>query len=52
MLCVHLNAKMKFEMAEDVFADLARSVEIFKGLDYDVIGESGAQIKVKQTVPA
>lgn len=50
MLSIHLNSKMKYEMAEDVFTDLSHSVEHFKGLDYDVIGERGAQIKIKQKV--
>ena len=51
MLSVHLNGKMKYEMAEDVFTDLSHSVENFKGLDYDVIGELGVHLKVKQAVP-
>ena len=36
-------------MAEDVFTDLSHSVENFKGLDYDVIGELGV-LKVKQAM--
>ncbi len=50
MLSIHLNSKMKYEMAEDIFKDLSHSVEHFKGLDYDLLGESGVQLKVKQTV--
>jgi NADH-quinone oxidoreductase subunit G len=50
LLCAHLGFKMKFEMAEDVFVELAHSNENFKGLDYDIIGELGAQIKTKQAV--
>ncbi len=50
LLSVHLNGKIKYEIAEDVFTDLSHSVENFKGLDYDLLGESGVQIKVKQTV--
>lgn len=50
MLSAHLNSKMKYEMAEDVFIDLSQTIESFKGLDYDVIGESGVQIKMKHAV--
>jgi len=50
MLSAYLGGKMKYEMAEDVFTDLAHTVDSFKGLDYDVLGESGVQIKIKQTV--
>ncbi len=47
-----LGGKTKYEMAEDVFADISRSIDAFKGLDYDVIGELGVQLKIKQTVNA
>jgi NADH-quinone oxidoreductase subunit G len=40
-----MGSKLKFSMAEEVFAEIAISIEAFKGLDYDVIGESGAKIK-------
>lgn len=50
LLSAHLGFKMKFEMAEDVFVEFAHSNENFKGLDYDMIGELGAQIKTKQAV--
>lgn len=39
------NNKMKYELAEDVFEELSQSVEAFKGMDYDVIGEQGAKLK-------
>jgi predicted molibdopterin-dependent oxidoreductase YjgC len=45
MLSSFLDGKVKYGMAEDVFSDLARSVENFKGLDYDIIGAQGAQLK-------
>lgn len=45
-----LGGKTKYEMAEDVFAEIAGSVDGFKGLDYDSIGEQGAQLKIKQEV--
>ncbi|MBI1939713.1 MAG: molybdopterin-dependent oxidoreductase [Ignavibacteriales bacterium] len=45
-----LGGKTKYEMAEDVFAEIAGSVDAFKGLDYDSIGEQGAKLKIKQEV--
>jgi NADH-quinone oxidoreductase subunit G len=45
MLANELGGKMKFEMAEDVFDEMAKSIEAFKGLDYDKVGELGAQLK-------
>jgi len=44
-----LGGKIKYHMAEDVFADIAHSVEAFKGLDYDMIGEYGVQLKIKKS---
>jgi predicted molibdopterin-dependent oxidoreductase YjgC len=46
----YLGGKIKYHMAEDVFADIAHSVEAFKGLDYDIIGEYGIQLKIKKEV--
>ena len=40
-----LGHKLKYNMAEEVFLDVANSVDAFKGLDYDVIGELGTQLK-------
>jgi NADH-quinone oxidoreductase subunit G len=39
-----LGGKMKYEMAEEVFTDISRSVNEFKNLDYDKIGELGIQV--------
>jgi len=39
-----MGNKLKFNMAEDVFAEISNSVEAFKGLDYDVISEKGSKI--------
>jgi NADH-quinone oxidoreductase subunit G len=47
-----LNGKLKYDTVEDVFADMSNQIEVFKGLDYDVVGDSGIQIKIKQTVLA
>ncbi len=44
-----LGSKMKFNMAEEVFAEIANSISTFKGLDYDDVGELGAQLKIKLT---
>jgi NADH-quinone oxidoreductase subunit G len=44
------KAKMKFDTAEDVFAEIAKSIEAFSGLDYDVVGELGVQIQTKQSI--
>ena len=40
-----MGNKLKFNMAEDVFTEMANTLEAFKGLDYDVIGELGSKIK-------
>ncbi len=37
--------KLKYNMAEEVFADIAKNIKAFDGLDYDVIGNKGAKIK-------
>ncbi len=47
LISSHLGTKIKYEMAEDVFADMSHSLESFKGLDYDIIGELGVNIKSK-----
>lgn len=45
LLSTKLGGKMKYEMAEDVFEDITNSIEAFKDLDYDKIGEMGIQLK-------
>lgn len=54
MLSQRLGGKIDYQMAEDVFDEISKSNKDFKGLDYDIIGEQGAQIesfkKVKETV--
>ncbi len=47
LLSNELGHKMKYNLAEDVFNDLAKTHDEFKGLDYDVIGVSGAKLKLK-----
>jgi predicted molibdopterin-dependent oxidoreductase YjgC len=40
-----MGSKFKFSMAEEIFAEIANSLDAFKNLDYDVIGELGAKVK-------
>ena len=40
-----IGSKLKFNIVEEVFAEMANSIDAFKGLDYDVLGESGSKIK-------
>src|ERR1035437_3929487 len=42
--------KTKYSIAEEVFIDLSKNIDAFKGLNYDIIGELG--IKLKLDVPA
>jgi NADH-quinone oxidoreductase subunit G len=42
-----MGFKLKFNMAEEVFAEISKTIDIFNGLDYDIIGELGAQSKLK-----
>ncbi|MCX7797932.1 MAG: molybdopterin-dependent oxidoreductase [Melioribacter sp.] len=42
-----LGLKIKYEMAEDVFEDIANTIDEFKGLDYDLISNNGIKIKNK-----
>jgi NADH-quinone oxidoreductase subunit G len=43
--------KAKFMTAEEVFLDMAKGNEAFRGLNYEIIGESGTQLlKEAQTV--
>ncbi len=40
-----MGSKIKFNMAEEVFIEMCNSIDAFKGLDYDIIGELGVKIK-------
>jgi NADH-quinone oxidoreductase subunit G len=42
-----MGGKLKYNMSEEVFAEMANSIDAFKGLDYDIIGELGAKIKTE-----
>ena len=53
MLANELGSKMKFEMAEEVFGEMTKTIEAFKALNYDEIGETGVELKInikKETV--
>jgi NADH-quinone oxidoreductase subunit G len=40
-----MGQKMKYTMSEDIFIEISNSLEAFKGLDYDELGELGVQLK-------
>jgi NADH-quinone oxidoreductase subunit G len=46
-----LGHKMKFNLAEDVFVEMSNSLDAFKGLNYDEIGENGIKVKTSVTEP-
>ncbi|MFA6979987.1 MAG: molybdopterin-dependent oxidoreductase [Ignavibacteriaceae bacterium] len=46
------GTKYKFTMAEEIFNEIAHTNPLFTGLDYDVIGESGVQLKTETGKPA
>jgi len=45
LIASKLGLKFKYDMAEEVFKDIANSIEAFQDLDYDKIGELGIQLK-------
>jgi NADH-quinone oxidoreductase subunit G len=45
-LSAAMGHKYKYQMAEEVFIDISNSNQIFKNLDYDIIGELGVQLKL------
>ncbi len=45
MLANSMGNKLKFDMTEEVFEEMTKSIEAFKGLDYDDVGELGVQLK-------
>lgn len=42
-----MGSKLKYNMSEDVFAEMANSIAAFKGLDYDTIGELGVKLNTE-----
>jgi len=49
LLSKAMGSKVKFNMAEEVFNEMATTIEEFGGMDYDVIGETG--MKIKSEIP-
>jgi len=49
MIISELGGRAKYSTAVDLFKEIAGSLEAFKGIDYDAIGEHGIQLKIKQT---
>lgn len=43
-----MGQKYKYQMAEEVFSDISNSIDAFKGLNYDDIGELGVMIKINK----
>jgi NADH-quinone oxidoreductase subunit G len=46
-----MGVKYKYATSEDVFNEIAASVESFKGMSYRKIGNKGMMLKIKQGVP-
>jgi NADH-quinone oxidoreductase subunit G len=42
-----LGKKMKFNLAEEIFEDMAANLKAFKGLSYDDVGNSGVKLKTE-----
>jgi len=42
--------KMKFNIAEDVFTEMSKTINEFKGLNYDDIGDNGIIIHTQKVV--
>jgi NADH dehydrogenase/NADH:ubiquinone oxidoreductase subunit G len=42
-----MGLKIKYKLAEEIFEEIAKTIEEFNGLDYDVIGEQGVLLKMK-----
>ncbi|HED36907.1 MAG TPA: 2Fe-2S iron-sulfur cluster binding domain-containing protein, partial [Ignavibacteria bacterium] len=51
ILSFAMGYKTKFNLAEDVFIGMSKSIDIFKGLNYDDIGEMGINLNVKVEEP-
>ncbi len=42
-----MGYKMKYNTVEDIFEELAKSNSVFRGMDYDDIGELGTKVKIE-----
>ena len=47
-----MGYKMKYNSGEDLFEEIAKSIQAFKGIDYDDIGESGSKLKIEVSAKA
>jgi NADH-quinone oxidoreductase subunit G len=52
LVALNLSGELKYNLAEDVFNEIAKSIKEFNGLDYDIIGELGVQLNIKVTETA
>jgi len=41
---------MKFNMAEEVFTEMSKTINEFKGLNYDDIGDNGIFVRKTESV--
>jgi NADH-quinone oxidoreductase subunit G len=52
MVASNLNSRSaKYQTAEDVFDEITKTIPQFRGFDYEMIGSSGANIKIKTSEP-
>jgi NADH-quinone oxidoreductase subunit G len=40
--------KAKYSIAEDVFLDIAKNIDAFRGLSYEIIGDPGVKLKLEK----
>lgn len=50
MVFSQIGNKVKYEMAEEVFSDFAKSISEFNNLDYDLIGDFGIRLQTKEKI--
>lgn len=46
-LCASMDKKMKYQMAEDVFEEMAKTIDVLKNIDYDDIGDTGIALELQ-----
>jgi NADH-quinone oxidoreductase subunit G len=53
MIGLQINSKFsKYQTSEDVFDEITKTIPEFTGLDYEKIGTSGSDLKIKNSEPA
>jgi NADH-quinone oxidoreductase subunit G len=45
-----MGLKIKYNLAEEIFDEISRTIEPFFGLNYDVIGDTGVMLKLKSII--